>query len=276
MTTILEISDDDIEALTDADLRELVARLCCAELRAKGLPVSAVTWGGNQTDPDGGIDVRVSLDQTTETSGFVPKPRTGFQVKAQDMPRGEIIDEMKPDGQLRPSIVALAHDNGAYVIVSSKGSLADAALTARQEAMRACLNEGETLALDFYDRRRLRTCVETHPSLVTWVRVKAGRPIAGWQAYGPWSYGDTANSEYILDEKVKLFMPGHDEGFEIRSALDKIRSELSAPTKSIRLTGLSGVGKTRLVQALFDGRIKGQWPNVPAEYSRRNHPAVPC
>jgi hypothetical protein len=108
MTTILEITDEDIEALTDGDLRELVARLCCAELRAQDLPVSAVTWGGNQTDPDGGINVRVSLDQATKISGFVPKPQSGFQVKAQDMPRGEIIDELKPGGQLRPSILALA------------------------------------------------------------------------------------------------------------------------------------------------------------------------
>lgn len=258
MATILEISDDDIEALTDTDLRELVARLCCAELRAKGLPASAVTWGGNQTDPDGGIDVRVSLDQRTEILGFVPKARTGFQVKAQDMPRGEIINEMKPEGLLRPSILSLAHEEGAYVIVSSKGSLADTALSSRQNAMRECLNGVETLALDFYDRRRLRTWVEAHPSLVTWVRAKAGRPIAGWQAYGAWSYGDIADSEYILDEKVKLFTPGQDNGLEIRSALDKIRSELSAPTKSIRLTGLSGVGKTRLVQALFDRRIEGR------------------
>ena len=101
MATILNVSDDDIEALTDIDLRELVARLCCAELRAKELPVSAVTWGGNQTDPDGGIDVRVSLDQTIEISGFIPKPRTGIQVKAQDMPRGEIIDVMKPEAATR-------------------------------------------------------------------------------------------------------------------------------------------------------------------------------
>jgi len=260
MTTILEITDEDIEALTDGDLRELVARLCCAELRAQGLPVSAVTWGGNQTDPDGGIDVRVSLDQATKISGFVPKPQSGFQVKAQDMPRGEIVDEMKPGGQLRPSILRLAENKGSYIIVSSKGSLADAALTTRQTAMRDCLNGEELsheLTLDFYDRRRLRTCVEAHPSLVTWVRAKAGRPIAGWKSYGSWSSGDTAGSEYILDEKVKLFTPGQDEGLDIQSAFDKLRSELSAPRKSIRLIGLSGVGKTRLVQALFDGRVEG-------------------
>ena len=261
MPTILEVSDEDIEALTDAELRELVARLCCAELRAKGLPVSAVTWGGSQTDPDGGIDVRVSLDPATKISGFIPKPRTGFQVKAQGMPRAEIIDEMAPEGQLRSSIIALAEDKGSYIIVSSKGSLADSALTARRKAMGECLvAKGvlEELTLDFYDRRRLRTSVEAHPSLITWVRAKAGRPIAGWQAYGSWSYGDTAGSEYLLDEKVKLFTPGQDEGLDIKSSLDRLRSKLSSPRKSTRLTGLSGVGKTRLVQALFDGRVKGQ------------------
>ena len=53
--------------------------------------------------------------------GFVPRPGTGFQVKKQDMPRAEIIDEMRPKGVIRPSIQKLADEGGAYVIVSSDG-----------------------------------------------------------------------------------------------------------------------------------------------------------
>ncbi|AXT45357.1 hypothetical protein D1345_03755 [Chromobacterium rhizoryzae] len=38
-------------------------------------------------------------------------------------------------------------------------------------------------------------------------------------------------------------------------AIDELRDELVQPGKMVRLVGLSGVGKTRLVQALFDARI---------------------
>jgi hypothetical protein len=58
---MFEITADDIAQLNDEDLRSLVALLCEWEMRTRGLPVSAVTWGGSQNAPDGGIDVRVAL-----------------------------------------------------------------------------------------------------------------------------------------------------------------------------------------------------------------------
>jgi len=58
---MFDITPEDINQLNDIDLRELVGRLCEAELQRLGLSPSAVTWGGNQTAADGGLDVRVSL-----------------------------------------------------------------------------------------------------------------------------------------------------------------------------------------------------------------------
>ena len=83
---MLEITGDDIAALNDDDLRTLVGRLCEADLRQRHFPSSAVTWGGNQTAKDGGLDVRVALAPGTSIDGFVPKSETGFQVKKPRMP----------------------------------------------------------------------------------------------------------------------------------------------------------------------------------------------
>jgi hypothetical protein len=60
---MFEITAADIAALNDEDLRSLVARLCEAEMRQQGLPTSAVSWGGDQNAPDGGVDVRVDLSK---------------------------------------------------------------------------------------------------------------------------------------------------------------------------------------------------------------------
>lgn len=99
---MLEITADDIERLNDEDLRALVARLCEAEVRQRGFSTSFVTWGGNQNAADAGIDVRVALPAGSATEGFLPRPKTCFQVKKQDMPRNEIVAEMRPKDVIRP------------------------------------------------------------------------------------------------------------------------------------------------------------------------------
>jgi len=190
---MFEITGDDIAALNDEDLRSLIGRLCEAEMRRRGLPLSAVTWGGNQNAKDAGLDVRVALPPGTEISGFIPRAATGLQVKKPDMPRSEILDEMrpKPSKEIRPSIVELASVSGAYIIVSSTGSTSDSALTNRKNAMAEAMvgvPNAEKLALDFYDRSRIATWVRDHAGLIPWVRSKIGKSIPGWQAYGAWSF----------------------------------------------------------------------------------------
>jgi hypothetical protein len=132
---MLEITPDHIAELADDDLRTLIGLLCEAELSRHNLPISAVTWGGNQRAADGGLDVRVALPAGSAITDFVPRANTGFQVKCQDMPRTTILAEMRPSGVVRPVIRDLADASGAYVIASSQGSTADSALRNRREAM---------------------------------------------------------------------------------------------------------------------------------------------
>jgi hypothetical protein len=95
---MFEVTSDHIAALNDRDLRTLIGLLAEAEMRQRNLPPSAVTWGGKQTAKDGGLDVHVALPSGTTVAGFVPRAETGFQVKTPDMPRNEILKEMKPNG----------------------------------------------------------------------------------------------------------------------------------------------------------------------------------
>ena len=198
---MFDVTPDEICQLNDIDLRELVGRLCEAELIKRGLSPSAVTWGGSQTAKDGGLDVRVALAKGTSIDGFIPCPSTGFQVKKPDMPKAAIIEEMRPNGSIRPVLLELADEAGAYIIVSSTGSTTDSALRNRQKALREALkgvSNAEQLTTDFFDRTRLATWVRCHPGLILWVKEKIGRALCGWRPYGPWASaieGDDA--EYI-------------------------------------------------------------------------------
>ena len=260
---MFEIAGDDIAALNDEDLRTLVGRLCEAELRRRELSAAGVTWGGNQTAKDGGLDVRVALPAGTSVDGFIPKPDTGFQVKKPDMPRGEILEEMKPKpkGELRPVIVELAKASGAYIIVSATGSTADSALKSRRDAMGEAvkgISDADKLTLDFYDRNRVATWVRDHAGLIPWVRSRIGKAIPGWRAYGSWSYRpEGADAAYLVDAAARIRTGDKDEGDGISATdgINKIRDVLRTPGHVVRLVGLSGVGKTRLVEALFEPAV---------------------
>lgn len=258
---MFDVTPDDIAQINDVDLRELVGRLCEAELASRGLPTAAVTWGGNQTAADGGLDVRVALPLGAIIDGFIPRFSTGFQVKTPDMARAAIHAEMRPRDAIRPVIQELADEGGAYVIVSSHGSVADIALRNRRNALREALAgvaNAAQIHTDFYDRTRLATWVRQHPGLITWVKERVGRALVGWRSYGPWSgAAEGVEAEYLLDERLRLHLGGSRDtpAQPVVNAIDELRDGLAQPGKMVRLVGLSGVGKTRFVQALFDARI---------------------
>ncbi|MCB8818765.1 hypothetical protein [Desulfosporosinus shakirovi] len=267
---MLEITGNNISELNDGDLRALIGLLCEAELRAVGIPPAGVTWGGDQNAKDGGIDIRVDITSSLHKDSYIPRSETGFQVKKPDMPRAAIFKEMKLDGQLRQAIKDLANSGGAYIIVSSQGSTSDSALTDRKNAMQEALSDypfAANLKVDFYDRERIAGWVRTHPALTLWVREKIGNPIQGWKSYGNWSRSPGGlNDEYFLDGNIRLHNSAkhRSDGLSAIEGINELRNILHCPGTSVRLVGLSGVGKTRLLQGLFDERI-GERPLNPSQ-----------
>ena len=253
---LFEVSAHDIRDLIDSDLRELLARLCIASLADAGLPPTPVTWGGDQRAPDGGIDVRVQLPTGIPPTARFTRAATGFQVKATKMGAGEIQREMCPNGLLRPSIQDLIRAKGSYIIATSD-SAADGEYRKRVAAMKAAVAmeiDHAQAEFDYYDARRLADWTNQHPGVVAWVRSRLGRPLQGWKPYGQWA--DTRGGKpqpFLPDEKNRLADPHEPERkFTLTEGLTHVRNVLRTGGRSVRLTGLSGVGKTRFAQALFE------------------------
>jgi hypothetical protein len=276
-----EVSARDIADLSDVDLRALVARLCIARLADVAMPPSPVTWGGDQNAPDGGIDVRVQLrsGNDAQVAGFSCSV-VGFQVKATKMGINEIQKEMCPGGLLRPSIRELVQSQGAYIIATAD-SAADAEYKKRVAAMwaAAASEPGHRHAeFDYYDAQRLADWTNRHPGVVAWVRSQLGRPLQGWQPYGQWA--DTRGGKerpFLLDEKQRLSDPlDREHALPLIDGLHSIRSVLATGGSSVRLTGLSGVGKTRFAQALFEETAApGALPPDLAVYTDTAHSPDP-
>ena len=258
---MFETTADDIALLKDDELREFVSRLCESDLRRRGVSPSYVTWGGDQKAEDGGVDVRVALPHGVEAEGFIPRRDTVYQVKAEDTPASKISSEMKPKGVLRPVIRELADRSGAYIIVSSEGSTSETPLQNRRDAMTKAISElpnADSLKVDFYDRTRLETWLRDHPGTALWVREKIGKPLQGWSGYRAWSFQpEGLGGEYLLDDELRIETQGQKTGAGLSAVngINAIRETLRRPQGVVRLIGLSGVGKTRLAQALFDARI---------------------
>ena len=151
--------------------------------------------------------------------------------------------------------------SGSYIIVCSKGSTSDLALQNRRRAMAKAVGDApnaHALALDFYDRKRLETWLRNHPAQFPWVRERIGKPLQGWSSFGTWSYPTTtASDEYLLDDHVRIRVGGQrrESGLSAVAGIGQMRMVLARPQGIVRLAGLSGTGKTRLAQALFDQRV---------------------
>ncbi len=277
---MFEVTANDIAMLTDEYLRSLVGRLCESQLRRRGISPSCVTWGGHQDAKDGGIDVRTELPPNLEGEGFIPRPVTGFQVKAEEMSASKILHEMKPKGVLRPAICELAARSGAYIIVSSRDSVSDTALRDRLDAMAEAVDgipNARALRLDFYDRRRIETWLRDHTGTALWVRERIGKPLQAWSSYGAWSYQSAGTAaEFFLDDepRVRTTQQKTKPTLSVIEGIHAIRDTLRSPGGVVRLVGLSGVGKTRLVQALFDARVgeRSLDPDLAAYTNLSNNP----
>lgn len=256
-----ELEAADISALNDGDLRELVARLCEAELIQQGIQPSCVTWGGAQEAADGGLDVCVKNAKGVSNPNFVPRENVGFQVKKHSMSESACKKEMEENGKPKAILNKLAACKGGYIIVSGKDSCSDAMLSKRLNGMKEAISDlrgKKNLLLDFYGQDRLSTWLRRHPSVALWVRSRLGKPLAGWRPFGRWTATPSGlDDEFLIDDHHCVIDTNSEskEPINVLEGIKLTRDRLRKSGSTVRITGLSGVGKTRFAQALFESAV---------------------
>lgn len=264
---LFDITGKDIEQLKAGDFRYLIGRLCEADYTKAHLPIVGINYSGDDSSKDGGLDVIINTECKPPVLSFVPAKNTGFQVKKPKMSASDIKKEMAPRGCLQECIKNLISNNGAYIIASSSDNVSGSSRENRINAMKECvaLEPGyENIQLKFYDQNDIASWVRLHPTLILWTRDKIGKSLSGWQPYENWSQpSEDINQSYLKDDQIRLYDrtdPDNNE-LSVEAGLSKIRTKLLIPGSAVRLIGLSGVGKTRFAQALFDNRIGDNFLN---------------
>lgn len=257
---MLEIESTHIKELDDSMLRNLIGLLCEEELKKFYTNVRTVFWGGNQDAADGGIDVRCEYNGNVDKNSFIPRNKVGFQVKVADLSYSDILKEMRDkSGTLKESIQELCKEKGAYILACGRSSVSDKMYKKRIAAMKEAVQDyqgAESIFLDYMDSNRIATWVRSYPALIIWVREKIDRYMQGWRAYGRWS--DTQNKrykDYVIDHEKRVHDYTTNEEITVLEGIQRIRNLISKGSSVIRITGLSGVGKTRMIEELFDRQV---------------------
>lgn len=254
---LLEVSKEQIKALKDDELRDLIVKLCEATLKKNNISNKVVLHGGNQDSKDGGVDVRVSASKLNITNDYIDNANTVIQVKVPNMTSSEIKKEMLKDGELRKSIKDLSALNGKYIIVSSGSDVSDMEYQKRITTMKECINN-KSIDVDYFDSQRIASWVNEHLGIIAWIHEKRGLSISGWNSLDGWkeNYLDF-KKKYILDDNSYVYSETYndDNKISVLDAIREIRKKLNNPKQVIRIAGLSGVGKTRFAFSLFDERI---------------------
>ncbi|MFQ2269512.1 hypothetical protein [Aeromonas enteropelogenes] len=254
---IFDIEKDELLRLSDTQLEELIARLAEAEIAAHGHSPAYVHWSGSINAPDGGIDVHVKVPVEQMSTGFIERPDTIFQAKIHDMPKSAISKEMAPTGKLSRAIVELAAKGGSYIIVSLGDNCSPPMKEDRLQAMQYAVADDpnhSNIYLDFYDRSKLVQWLRQHPSVMLWAKKILGQGYSGWKPYGAWSNPPQGSEDTLISAPgvTITLSSGKGQKLAIQDAIGPMRELIRSTNKAVRITGLSGVGKTRIVQALFD------------------------
>lgn len=255
-----EITKEMVVNLSDEPLRELLRRLLEAQAKLLGIPASAIGCGGNQTAGDGGVDASIAWKGSPKPHEWLLRQTNFFQSKAETMAAKNIAEEMRPKGTPRPIFAYLAKKRGAYILFSTDDPSASA-YNSRIEAMRAAVADvpnSDRIALEFYGADKIARWANQHIGIAVWLLGELGRPRGGWEPHGNWSAALQPHGAYLLDDTRRAKVGADD--VPIGEAVARVRGELAVPGKAVRLIGLSGMGKTRLAEALFDERVEGGIP----------------
>lgn len=248
MTMPFRIEAADISRLNEIQLTQLLQVLLFLEAEANDLAKRAVEVSLNIKVGDGGEDGRVSWINGPDSTDFIPKRLTLFQNKATEMGPTEYGDEiLTTSGKIKPLVEQVLDSGGAY-IVFTRQDLNTKLKQARIDKIREKLNEaGKTYfsscEILIYDASQISGWVNLYVSAISNVQSWIGRPShPGLKSFNSWK-----EDADIVRFKFCPVVSRED-------LIHSLRVELSNAKSVCRITGLSGIGKTRTAFEVFNGQ----------------------
>ncbi len=233
-----EVTHEHISALKERTFPELLHKLLWAEAHAYNLPRPRIHVPSSIHTPDGGEDGRITWSDGPDHTLFLPSRLSQFQMKARSVSPSKLAKEVLTRCGTVKDMVGSVLDEGGHHIVLCTHPYTQKQLEKRMACIRQALrNSGLTIddeQIEVRDADQIASWVNHHPSVATWVK-ELTRPgtIGPFRSWNHWA-GRHAQSPWVEDERLPLLR-------------DRLLEDMTEPRKVVRIVGLSGVGKSRLV-----------------------------
>ena len=239
------VTIDDIKRCSPEQIVELIKRLSLFECNQYNIPQNNVHFSGNIPATDGGQDGLVEWSQGPFHTDYFPDQYNCFQIKKGSVTpsecKKEICDE---NGDLKPAVQNVIKNKGAYIVCSThpvSGVYLNVREEAIQEEIRDKGDNPDLIKIKFYDANIIVNWLNSFPPVAIWfLKEVCNKNIRPWVLWQEWSRED-------LDYNRSEFMYNTD----LENKRNSIYKLLSEPRRVVHLTGVSGVGKTRLALEVF-------------------------
>lgn len=244
MHQLNKVEPADIANLGPEQLVRLLDVLLHAEARDRLIAKHGVFVPYQIYVPDGGRDGK--WDNAIEPYEYIPRGLTYYQCKAQELSDGDCRSELlrvdtKKEVRLKEKVDEVLSRGGAYVFFSGRPCVnIDNRVTAARKALSdAGRTTAETDCIDFFDANRIAAWVNLHAAAFAYVC----QQVFKWQAVGlrtvedwgadPIFHYDFQTNDYIAEQ------------------IQNVRQWLATSGNIARVTGPSGLGKTRIGFEVF-------------------------
>lgn len=247
-----QITLDNINNLTDIQLSQLLHTLVKLEAEKYELQEWDRSVPFNITTADAGSDGKIVWNGTPPSTKWIKNKFTIYQIKATDLIPSQCKEEIleKPkEGEakrkLKAQIEKLVKANGCYVLFNNR-AIVDEGKDKRIKKFKEAIQEAgctnyDTFQILIYDSNLIKDWTNEYIGSVTLVQSFNGisRPL-GFTIWEQWEQLTNASENEFKTDAI------------IQNNVDLIQKNIKIE-KVIRITGHSGLGKTRLVLEAFRG-----------------------
>ena len=237
---LFTVEKKHIEQLDSGNLVRVLKKLLILEANKYNIDQSAVSVTLNIEDSDGGEDGRIKWRNGPEKAGRIPNRFTIFQSKAEEMGPTKCATEILDSrGKIKSKVKEVLDEGGSYVFFCHKANSNTRIAAKIKKVVEKLISKRYPQKIkkqiDYYGGDQIADWVNQYFSAQVYVMELLRRhPIPGLQTWNKWNNTDgkrTYFSNEVIDDWIH-----------------QIRKTIGNSTKNvIRITGLSGLGKTRLV-----------------------------